>query len=46
MQKLKGITKVIGFVLKYAPVIFVIIEALEMIKTKISELETPETLKK
>lgn len=43
MQKIQGLTKIIGFVLKYAPVIFVIVEALEMIKNKLSELETPKS---
>jgi len=42
MKKLGSITRIIGWLIRYAPVVIVIVQALEMIKTEIQKLSADD----
>lgn len=39
MQKIKGITRIIGLAIKYAPIIITIVKALEMVQDELNRLK-------
>lgn len=42
MKKLGSITKIIAFLIRYAPVVIVIVQALEMVKSEITKISENE----